>query len=222
MSTYVAVPANLECLSKPALVKLVQNLVEERGMINTQSAAKSEETPKKRAATKPAMGESELKKVKMESATPLLSEKDKAKVIASLKKKSLAAIKKTAHNDKKKPYTEVCEGISRSDALALLGNVGSITANSARAQKRMLGPQDVAQLLGIDEVHPVKFDGKVWCLAGQRPSVYAWARVESLEIKVQDALMSLKFRTYMSGSGLPNAEGKCTSMEEHMAATLFR
>ena len=30
--------------------------------------------------------------------------------------------------------------------------------------KRSLSPAEVVQFLGIEEVHPVKFDRKVWCL----------------------------------------------------------
>ena len=74
-------------------------------------------------------------------------------------------------------------------------------------QKRMLTPQDVENFLGIAEIHPVRFDGKVWCMVGERPSVYAWAKAESLEMKVEENMMSLKFRTWMSGTGLPNVDG---------------
>lgn len=150
--------------------------------------------------------------------------KDKAKLVATLSKKCIAAIKKTAHNDKKKPYTEVCEGIGRSVSLALLGDLGTITSDT-RVHKRRLSPGDVAQLLGIEEIHPVKYDGKtsidgIECMAGERPYVYAWAKVDCLEIKVEDAMMSLKFRTYSSGYGTPNAEGKCVSEEERSASFL--
>lgn len=37
--------------------------------------------------------------------TPELSDKDCVKMLATLTKKATAAIKRTAHNDKKKPYT---------------------------------------------------------------------------------------------------------------------
>ena len=41
------------------------------------------------------------------------------------------------------------------------------------------------------------FDGKTLCSRGEKPQVYAWAKVESLELKVEDTLMTLKFRTYI-------------------------
>ena len=39
-----------------------------------------------------------------------------------------------------------------------------------------LTPQEVENFLGISDIHPVKFDGKVLiCMVGERPSVHAWA-----------------------------------------------
>ena len=58
--------------------------------------------------------------------------------------------------------------------------------DSKKMHKRTLSPHDVEQLLGIVDIHPLKSDGKVLCFAGQRPSVYAWAKVESAEVKVED------------------------------------
>merc|ERR1712125_43111 len=107
---------------------------------------------------------------------------DLSKLKISLARKAMAAIKKAAHNDKKKPHSEICEGLPRSHALAFLGSLGTVVSDSKRVHKRTLSPQDVEQLLGIVDIHPVKFDGKVLCFAGQRPSVYAWAKVESAEV----------------------------------------
>merc|ERR1712039_362810 len=126
--------------------------------------------------------------------------------------------KKAAHNDKKKPYTEISEGLPRHHSLSLLGSLGTTVSDTKKMQKRMLTPQEVENFLGISDIHPVKFDGKVLCMVGERPSVYAWAKVESLEVKVEENMTSFKFRTWMSGSGFPNAEGKCVSLEERMAS----
>ena len=60
---------------------------------------------------------------------------------------------------------------------------------------------------GYALVHPVAFDGKVWCFAGgPMPKVYAWAGFESLEVKFEpsSSLLTLKFRTFMAGSGDPS------------------
>ena len=129
----------------------------------------------------------------------------------------MAAIRKTGHSDKNKPYSDVAEGVSRGQALAILGSLGTITSDTKKMQKRTLSPHEVEQLLGIGDIHPVKFVGKTLCFAGERPQVYAWAKVESLDVKIEENMMSLKFRTYMSGSGFPNAEGKCVSPEERLA-----
>ena len=62
--------------------------------------------------------------------------------------------------------------------------------------------------LGMGEtVHPVAFDGKVWCFAGQRPSIYAHAGIESLEVKFEPSanLLTLKFRPFLAGTGRPEA-----------------
>ena len=82
------------------------------------------------------------------------------------------------------------------------------------------------------QVHPVAFDGKVLCFAGQRPTIYAYAGeearrstyvphptdsqcfrshpvctgIESLEVKWEASanLLTLKFRTFFAGSGRPS------------------
>ena len=40
---------------------------------------------------------------------------------------------------------------------------------------------------------------QVWCLPGHRPVVYAYAGIESLEVKYEksSSLLTLKFRTFM-------------------------
>merc|ERR1712039_421583 len=136
-------------------------------------------------------------------------------------KKVISAIKKTAHNEKKKPYSEVSEGIPREQALSLLGSLGTVKSDTKRMHKRILFSEDVRELLGIEEVHPVKFDGVTWCLAGETPSVYAWARVESLEVKVEESLLSMKVRTYMSGSGIPDSSGHCPHLNDRPNQALY-
>merc|ERR1712216_267056 len=148
----------------------------------------------------------------LDATVPDFSQKDRSKLVATITKKATAAIKKSAHNDKKKPYTEISEGLPRCHALALLGSLGTVTADTKKFQKRTLSPEDVESLFGIAEVHPVKFDGKTLCFAGDRPFVYAWAKVESLEVKVEENMTSFKFRTWMSGTGI-DAEGKCSKKE---------
>ena len=172
MACKVAVPSQLESLTKEQLIKVVQDLVEERSQRSDEASRKHKvvddagsQTPKKQRTVQVAHrgDESAEKQPKVDGVESTLSHTDKSKLLASLAKKCVAAIKKTAHNHKKKPYTQVCEGISSCDALALLGTLGN-SSGSARIHKRSLSPAEVVQFLGIEEVHPVKFDRKVWCL----------------------------------------------------------
>ena len=45
---------------------------------------------------------------------------------------------------------------------------------------------------------------------GERPQVYAWAGIEQLQIKYEasSSLLTLKFRTFMAGGGLPHCQPK--------------
>ena len=127
-----------------------------------------------------------------------------AKRVAALGKKCVREIKKTAHNQKRKPFTTVTEGMPRDEAVQLLGSVGTQLSSSKKMTKISVAPSEIPGWLGIEEmVHPVKFDGKVWCLAGQRPQVYAWAAFESLEVKIEAHMITLKFRTYLGRTGRP-------------------
>ena len=51
----------------------------------------------------------------------------------------------------------------RSEALQLLGSVGTKISSSKKMEKISVAPSEVPGWLGIGPfVHPVKFDGKVW------------------------------------------------------------
>ena len=138
--------------------------------------------------------------------------------------KSVKAIKKTKHNDKRKPYTEVTEGMpSKATALALLDGLAP-KSDTARMTRWLLeGDTAATRWLGIEKlVHPVAFDGKVLCFAGERPRVYAWAGIESLEIKYEPSasLLTLKFRTFMAGSGAPHFAPRLVAYSRGEAPTL--
>lgn len=112
-------------------------------------------------------------------------------------------IKKTGHNRNKKPWTQINESLpvstSHSAATELFSGIppASITPHLIKWQ---LDGQQVSDWLGVQYVHPVKYDGKVWCLKGQRPpKVDAWAYFERLEAKYtkKTGQLQLKFRTFM-------------------------
>lgn len=72
----------------------------------------------------------------------------------------IAAVKKTGHTRKNKPYTVAVLGIrSRSHGLQLLGDYGSITSDTARGHYRKLGSEEVEALLGISIIEGVNYTG---------------------------------------------------------------
>ena len=187
------VPADLSSLDRQALEGLVHELASERDALE-------------RAAKKPAPSPATVAPA---SSAP--SEAQVRQILARLAEKSQKAIKKTKHNDKRKPYTEVTEGVpNKALALALLrGQERFQKSDTARMTRWVFeGPDAVTNWLGLERtIHPVAFDGKVWCLAGQRPQVYAHAAVESLDVKFEPSanLLTLKFRTFLAGSGFPGS-----------------
>mmetsp|Transcript_16113 Transcript_16113/g.35709 ORF Transcript_16113/g.35709 Transcript_16113/m.35709 type:complete len:184 (-) Transcript_16113:320-871(-) len=128
--------------------------------------------------------------------------------MAALTKQVVAAIKKTGHNRKKKPTTEVTVGVaSKEFAEALFGGVGQIAPG--KSLKVSLGPSDVTAWLGIKDqgrVHPVKFDGKVLCMPGQNPQIYCWASFLGMEGSLKGNSLKLKFKTHLTHFGKPGHE----------------
>ena len=172
-----AIPENLEELSKPELIKIIKSL-------------QSQVQKKQR-------NDNELD----------------AKALQAMRKrlrdKIVKAVKKTAHNDRRKPYSEISDGCaSRAVAVALMGGLHP-KSDTARMTRWVLSGNDVSRFLGIEKlVHPVKFDGMVLSFGGAPVHVYAWAAFESLEIKYENAskVLTLKSRTYLAGSGRPEAQ----------------
>ena len=171
-----AIPENLEELSKPELIKIIQSL--------RQQVAKKHKGDEVDAKALQAMRK-------------------------RLRDKIVKAVKKTAHNDRKKPYSEISDGCaSKAVAVALMNGLHP-KSDTARMTRWVLAGNDVSRFLGIERlVHPVKFDGKVWSFGGAPVHVYAWAAFESLEIKYENAskVLTLKSRTFMAGSGRPEAQ----------------
>jgi len=126
-----------------------------------------------------------------------------------LRDKIVKAVKKTAHNDRRKPYSEISDGCpSKAVAVALMNNLHP-KSDTARMTRWVLTGNDVSMFLGIERlVHPVKFDGMVLSFGGAPVHVYAWAAFESLEIKYENAskVLTLKCKTFLAGSGRPEAQ----------------
>ena len=172
-----AIPENLEELSKPELIKIIQSLqqqVQKKQRTADECDAKTLQAMRKR-----------------------------------LRDKVVKAVKKTAHNDRRKPYSEISDGCpNKAVAVALMGGLHP-KSDTARMTRWVLAGNDVSRFLGIERlVHPVKFDGMVLSFGGAPVHVYAWAAFESLEIKYENAskVLTLKARTLLAGSGRPEAQ----------------
>ena len=187
-----AIPENLEELSKPELIKIIESLrrqVQKKQRTDVECDAKTLHAMRKR-----------------------------------LRDKIVKAVKKTAHNDRRKPYSEISDGCaSRAVAVALMGGLHP-KSDTARMTRWVLTGNDVSMFLGIERlVHPVKFDGMVLSFGGLPCNVYAWAAFESLEVKYENAakVLILKARTFLAGSGRPEAQPRLLAYSRGEAGGLI-
>ena len=187
-----AIPENLEELSKPELIKIIESLrqqVQKKQRTDAEVDVKAIHAMRKR-----------------------------------LRDKIVKAVKKTAHNDRRKPYSEISDGCaSRDVAVALMGGLHP-KSDTARMTRWVLTGNDVSMFLGIERlVHPVKFDGMILAFAGIPVNVYAWAAFESLEIKYENAskILKLKARTLLAGSGRPEAQPRLLAYSRGEAGGLI-
>ena len=187
-----AIPENLEELSKPELIKIIESLrrqVQKKQRTDVECDAKTLHAMRKR-----------------------------------LRDKIVKAVKKTAHNDRRKPYSEISDGCaSRDVAVALMGGLHP-RSDTARMTRWVLTGNDVSMFLGIERlVHPVKFDGMVLSFGGAPVHVYAWAAFESLEVKFENAakVLTLKCRTFLAGSGRPEAQPRLLAYSRGEAGGLI-
>ncbi len=199
--------SEFENLSHSDLVSLVKALHKERESLearlpSTSSAGKS---------IAPSASSGSGKKAAAPAAVqpPGPSAGELKAIMKRLSEKMAKAVKKTKQNGKRKPRCEVSEGIpSKATALKLLESCSQYQKSDTAKMTRWIIDDDtaIADWLGIEKlVHPVAFDGKVWCLAGSRPQVYAWAGFASLEVKYVPSanLLTLNMHTYYAGSGSP-------------------
>ena len=186
-----AIPENLEELSKPELIKIIQSL--------QQQVAKKHKGDEVDAKALQAMRK-------------------------RLRDKIVKAVKKTAHNDRKKPYSEISDGCPNKAVAVALMNGLHPRSDTARMTRWVLTGNDVSRFLGIERlVHPVKFDGMVLSFGGAPVHVYAWAAFESLEVKFENAskVLTLKARTFLAGSGRPEAQPRLLAYSRGEAGGLI-
>jgi len=123
---------------------------------------------------------------------------------------SKALVQKAGHNRELKPWTELSKRLAEDAVVTLFGSFEPILDNS-RVMKWKLNGDEVTQWLELSEklIHPVAFEGKVVCVAGQRRSVYGWATYETLEAQYvrKSKILTLRFQTSLFGTGLPDSDG---------------
>ncbi len=107
-----------------------------------------------------------------------------------------------------KPWTEVFDTIAQDTVLTLFQSF-PLTSNSSRTIRWTVNGEQMAEWLGCSQSHPVNFEGKVVTLPGQKPSVYAWAKIEICHIKYdkKGKILTMRFQTYLSGTGIPDENG---------------
>jgi hypothetical protein len=206
------VPDDLEACSHGDLVQLVKQLRSERDALEAGATAAGKAASSLGGVQQLLPGSRQrLDGTTMPPASANFLVAQEAECMKKrLADKAVKAIRKTKHNDKRKPYTEVSEGVAnKATAMRLLDGC-PLKSDTARMTRWLLeGDSAIAGWLGIEKlVHPVAFDGKVWCFAGgPPPRIYAWAGLESLEVKWEpsSSLLTLKFRTFMAGSGDPES-----------------
>jgi hypothetical protein len=183
------VPTDLNSLPKEELVRLLKRVADERNDLNSRASKK----PKAAAI------------VTATAITPTFNVAATKKRVASA---TIKVIKKTAHNFDRKPWTEISESLPNTEAALTLFEGCSLSSDTARMIKWELCGADIAAWLGTSQfVHPVKFDGKIWSLSGREtPKLHAWAAYETLQVKFEKKTcqLTLKFRTFMAGYGLPD------------------
>ncbi len=166
-----------------------------------RKAAAASEDDAGEAASAPAA----KKGSKDDAGKATFTDADLKKFKAALVKKVVRAIKKTGHNEKKKPYTTVTEGIiSREFGSALFPEgLGTVKVTKQMEKHLMETHEDIAAWLGLTEnagtISDVKFDGAVWhFIAIPMPKVLT-CRVafESLDASIKGNSLTLKFRTFI-------------------------
>jgi hypothetical protein len=185
------VPADLNSLPKEELVRLLKRVADERNDLNSRASKK----PKVAAIVTAAA-----------AATPAFNVAATKKRMASA---AIKAIKKTAHNWKRKPWTEISESLPNTEAALTLFEGYHSSSDTARLTKWELRGADISAWLGTSQfVHPVKFDGMIYVVCGgyETPKIHAWAAYETLQVKFEKKTghLTLKFRTFMTGYGIPD------------------
>lgn len=139
------------------------------------------------------------------------STQDANSIKARILEHSLELVKQAKHNRQKKPWTELIKCMTQDAVDELFDGIERIS-NTDRLMTWKLNGPEISKWLGLKEelhIHPVNFEGKVVCAPGQKPSVYSWAKYETCDAKYnkKSNILTLRFQTYLSGTGLPDKNG---------------
>ena len=214
--TSTSIPSNIESLERSELIRLLKRVADERDKLRVEMVervnkkAKTSTTSTTSTTLAPIFcSNNSTQGTTTTTTTP--KKNPSFNMIATKKrieKNTIRFVKKSAHNDKKKPWTEVTDSLPSSSSAVQLLEGHTPKSDTARMIKwELLGNDNIVNWLGLEEkfIHPVKFDGKVLCIAGGRPKIYAWAAFEKVEIKYikNTGALEMKFRTYMARTGNP-------------------
>jgi hypothetical protein len=177
---------NLDNLPKEELVRLLKRVADERNDLNSRAA----------------------KNPKAAAPDPVFNVAAAKKRIAS---SAIKAIKKSAHNRQKSPWTEISDSLGNTEAALALFADCIPSSDTARFIKWELNRDDIHNWLGISPIiHPVKFEGKLLGFrGGPKPKIHAWAAYETLQAKFEKNTghLTLKFHSFMVGAGIPDGSG---------------
>ena len=97
-------------------------------------------------------------------------------ILSQITKHAITAIQKAGHSQKKKPYSEVNIGMTYSSAESLLEGYGEILSKNKGMIRKSFTPQQIFEFLPQlpKIIHPVTFEGSVWCLPGHKVSIYCF------------------------------------------------
>lgn len=207
--TNTSIPPNLESLERSELIRLLKRVADERDKLRVEMENPAAKKAKTSTTLAPIFCSNNSSTPGSTTTNPQTTPSFNASAAKKrIAKNTVRLVKKSAHNDKKKPWTEVTDSIPSSASAIQLLEGHTPKSDTARMIKwELLGNDTVVNWLGLEEkfIHPVKFDGKVWCLAGEKPKIYAWAAFEKVEIKYikNTGSLEMKFRTFMARTGNP-------------------
>ena len=199
------VPSNLSALSNDELQSLVRKIADERTDLSRELKRARTET----VSLKPTpIAKANVPAPAAVAVAAVATVYDVKATKKRINKQATAQIKKTAHSKPKKPYTTISDMVpDTSSAMALFAPFVPISDTSRMIKWKLTDCHEITSWLenekGNGYIHPVKFEGKVYCFGNSKPKIYAWAQFDSLEAKYEkkSGALTLKFRTFLAATG---------------------